>query len=291
MKNSIIISASLIKSFLHKGDYREVCHKRIKELRIDRSEEEQPTKSQLYGLYFEGQILGSSAGGRIFELPRKNTGEKTVAQERIDIQVLKFRQNVIRNYLSIMPGINTQVVVYKKFSEGVFLSGEMDVFPTPIMYNGEMLRTTVIDIKLTENLDNDWGEFSWARVEDMDHVQMIMYNYLLRDFDIGLNKRLSPKIFENGIIRQEILPDLDDVPVFYWVYEHSKLLRNQLFKVGINNTRIAELKESVRKVVQIIRENDENGWKATPSFAECKRCPLNFQNGGTCKEATIIKEV
>lgn len=293
MNNQIVISASLIRTFLNKGDYREVCYKRIKATRIDRVVTEEPTDSMLKGLYFEGQIIGSSAGGRKYDLPRKINGEKTAAQERIDIQVMRFRQGIVQKFMSVSPGVNTQVKVYKRFNDHILLSGEFDIFPTPLLYNKEILPITVVDTKLTADLSSDWGEYCWGRPEDMDHVQMIMYNYLLKDFDIPLNQELSPKMFEMGLIREELIPMLQNVPVFYWVFEHGKHLRNEIIKVGIDNLRHNELRESIRKVAQIIIQEDEapDGWKATPSFQECKRCPLNFQNGGICRDAEIIKEV
>lgn len=291
--SKIRISQSLIKAFLDNGNYRDTCYKRIKATRIDRSVEDPPSLTQLKGLHFETLVLGGSAGNKKWTLPRKQNGEKTAAEERIDIQALKFRQTAVKNMMSIMPGINTQVKVYKEFNEYVILEGEIDIFPTPMLYNGTILRTVCIDLKLTGDLDNDFGDYAWARVENMDHTQLYMYNYIIKDFDVALNKRLNPELMQMGIIRREILPDFENVPMFYWVFEHGKNLRNQFFRVNIDSTRTAELHERIRKVIEIIVEedNDPDGWKASPEFNECKNCPLNFMNGGVCEEAQTIKEI
>jgi hypothetical protein len=288
----IVISTSLIKALFLKNTLREdVCMKKVKALHFDGAESI-PTESMNYGLYFETKALGESARGQtLHDLERKLNGTKTAIQERLDTQIDMLKLGLIEHFIQIVPKVNTQVEVWKRWNEDVILRVTFDIFPTPILYNGEILSIAAVDLKTTKDLDSDFGEYCWGRPEDMDHTQLVMQHYVVKEFDIKLNQEKSPYIFERGLIRQERLDALNNLPVFYWVFEHGTKMRNTLIKVNVDNTKLAELKETIRKVSTLIWECNRDGWDVKPSYSNCKNCPLNYLNGGLCKQAQVIREV
>lgn len=285
---------SLIHRLFDHGNYREgVCMKKIKSIYIDKEIREKATEAQEGGLYFEGLCLGESAGFGITDLKRKPNGSKTATQERLDMQHLNFKVGCINNFINIQPLINTQVKVWKKFTDYIYVTGVLDIFPTTILYLEEILPMVLIDLKTTKDLDNTFGNYAWGRFEDMDHSQLSMYSFLLRDLDIELNRKMGSKLATNNLYRKEWNDLYQNVPTFYWVFESGPKMRNQLFKVNQDNGRINEVMELIRKTSGLIDDeySRPDGWSAQPSYNECRYCPLNPLNGGLCKEVNLIKEV
>lgn len=279
---------------MHHGSPREgVCMKRIYHMSIDPSVRSIATENQLKGLFFESLCLGATAdGSAVTDLKRKPNGEKTIAQERLEAQHSVFELGCVKHFITVAKKINTQVKVFKRFNDYAIIQATTDLFPTQMLYEKTILPVVAIDIKVTGDLDNDFGEFGWGNVDNMDHTQMILTNYILRDIDMDLNAKMDSNLAKHGLIRHEYLDHLQNVPVFYWVFEHGKKMRNRIFKVNVDSARIRELEEVLRKVIIIIEDEFvNNGWQANPSYKECEHCPLNYLNGGTCNEAQIIKEV
>lgn len=256
-------------------------------------EKSSPTEPMLRGLYFESMALGTTASGdAVTDLPRKLNGDKTAIHVRMDNQVQKLRLGCVEHFINIVPNINVQASIYKRWSEWIVLRCTLDIFPTTMLYNGKLLPIVCIDIKTAGDIESDFGEYCWGRPEHMDHTQMVFQNYVLREFDVKLNQEMSPEIFDKGLIRKEMLEMLNDVPVFYWLFDTGTQERNKIIKVNIDGDKLNELKEVIRKTSAIIYEQEtEYGWPETPSYDNCKRCPLSYNNGGLCKEAQTIKEV
>jgi len=271
----IVITSSFIKTLFHKGEIREgLCYKKIYALFFE-GEREPSTETQSYGLYFETMAIGSSARDeKTIDLPRKPNGTKTAVQQRLDAQIENLRAGMIEHYINIVPNLNTQVKICKRWSDDIILCATYDIFPTTILYKGEILPLASIDLKVTKDIDSTWGDYSWGAVEHMDHTQLVFQHYLAKEFDIKLNHSMNPEIFEKGLIRKETMSHLNDLPVFYWVFEYGTKLRNMLIRVNVDNLRMAELKETIRKTV-----------------ANYRYCPLARHNGGLCMETTSIKEV
>lgn len=289
----LFISSSLIKSLFNHNNLREdICFKKIHAQFFEKVRSI-PSEPQSYGLYFETKALGSGArNSKLEDLTRKASGEKTAVQQRLDDQVEKLKLGLIEYFIQIVPEVNTQISLFKRIDESVIIQATYDIFPTPIYYRSEILPIAAVDLKVTKDMDNDFGEYCWGRPEDMDHTQLVLQNYILREFDITLNQRLSPEAFRRGLIRNEMLDRFNDVPVFYWVFEYGLKMRNQLIKVNIDPLKLSDLKEVIRKVSVLCWEQDNRlGWPAIPEYNNCKLCPLSYMNGGLCREAKIIKEV
>lgn len=287
------ISQSLIKKFLKKGEEIPVCPKLIYETAITGNIEIPPTEPMLKGSYFETLTLGSGRGGhKTLDLPRKaitkdqeakNTariekgeeplpGAKRIDQIRIEEQAERFkilraqRQMMISEY-------NTQVPIYKKWEHNpeVFIRGELDIFPTPIL-GKEGLQMAMVDLKLTADIDNEYGDFCWGDPFRMDHIQGQTYHYLVRDIDPLLNKGVRDIVTEpvrNIINNNQVL-------FLYWVFSYgSGDLKDKFVRYDWDKVREAEFHESVRKTVSIIEDYESQEWPAVPEYERCIKCPIN----------------
>ena len=290
MTNPLIISQSLIKKFLRHGEERIICPKRLFETEIEPTVEVPPTRPMLDGSYFETLTLGGGRGGhKTLDLPRKKLtakqemenrvlvekgeepmkGTKSIAQIRMEEQAQRFQ--ILRAQRQIMiTEYNTQVPILKKWSEGVLLRGELDVFPTPIL-GREGLQMADIDLKLTGNIDNEFGDYCWGNPDRMDHTQAQMYHYLIRDIDFTLNQGLK------DIVTQPVLNMIaaGEVLFLYWVFSYgSGDLKDKFVRYDWDSNKEAELKESIRKTIALIEEYESEGWPAKPEYERCEKCPL-----------------
>ena len=286
------ISQSLIKKFLDKGDERIICPKNVYYTKIAPEEEIPPTRPMMDGSYFETLALGSGRGGeKTLDLPRKQLtikqerenrirvekglepilGQKSIAQIRIEEQAERFKL-LCAQYQIVVTEYNTQVPILKRWEEDeeIMLSGELDIFPTPIL--GKFgLNMAIIDLKLTGKINNDFGDFCWGSPEHMDHIQAQMYHYLIRNIDFSLNKGLKNLVTQPAI---NIISG-NAVLFLYWVFSYgSGVLGDKFVRYDMNHLKFAEMHESIRKTVAAIEKYEEEGWPADPEYERCAGCPL-----------------
>ena len=285
-----IISQSLIKKFLDKGDWRSICPKNIYDTVIDPKEEIPPTRPMMDGSYFETLVLGSGRGGeQTLDLPRKKLtikqerenrireekgeelikGAKSIAQIRIEEQAERFRFLCAQHQV-VVTEYNTQMPIFKKWEkdEEVMLSGELDVFPTSVL-GKHGFQMAIIDLKLTGNINNNFGDFCWGSPEHMDHIQAQMYLYLIRNIDFSLNKGLE------NMIRPSVMNMITNnkVVFLYWVFSYgSGKLDDKFVRYDMDHLKEAELHESIRKTVATIEKYKEEGWAAVPEYERCAEC-------------------
>ena len=290
MTQPLTISQSLIKKFLRHGAERIICPKCIYETEIEPVMEVPPTRPMLDGSYFETLTLGSGRRGhKTLDLPRKKLtskqerenrvlvekgeepikGTKTIAQIRIEEQAERFK--ILRAQRQIMiTEYNTQVRILKKWDDNIMLSGELDIFPVSIL-GKDKYQLAIIDLKLTGDINNDYGDFSWGEPDRMDHTQAQMYHYLIRDIDFTLNEGLK------DIVTQPVLNMIADnnILFLYWVFSYgSGDLKDKFVRYDWDSNKEAELKESINKTVACIEENEAEGWPAKPEYERCEKCPL-----------------
>lgn len=225
------------------------------------------TKTNIYqerGLYFEKKVLGSSAGQNdVNELPLTSRGKKSAPHERIDEQIKMFPQLCDKLGI-IVTNENVQVEKYVQLESNydfeVFIKAKLDLV-TPLEYEGITYDAAVVDLKLTGDIEKGY----WSRYVDTTQGQL----YSL----------------------------VTNLPFFYWVFDYSTYMRNKLIRV-ITKTyhkpneknealiRDAELKEKIRKTIELIMDHEINGYPANANQRECKDCPLNPDHGGNCEVAT-----
>ena len=264
----ITLSSTIVRHLLKSGDVKDYCPFQVKKL-MD-GEYELSGEAIQFGLFFETIALGKGLrGSKVEDLPRKKNGEKRVTQLRIESQAEKFKELCVK-YGIIIAEENTQVTIWKKLSEGVFLQGNLDICPVGV--NDPRYGNTlgIIDLKLTKNLDNTFGDYAWAVPHLIDMIQSQIYLYLVEDLDLELNSHLPKEIFEIVARRGK------EFQFYYWIFEHSppknQSLRNKIMPVEKNALRRMEMLESLRKAYKLIKYHEESGWDKRK--VDCERCPV-----------------
>lgn len=275
---TIYLDGSLIKKMMFKGDKRFYCPKYIYEVQLMRRIEDKSSIYMLRGQYFESMALGSTAyDGPVLDLPRIRGGKKGIDQIRIDAQLHAFPQLVEDHGAVVIkegPQRNTQIRNKVKWDGGsgfedveVFITMTFD-WVTPFSFNNAEYPAAIVDLKLTGDLVGKFGEFCWARPEDMDHISMFIYG------------------FSSGL------------PTFYWVFDYSTRLENKIIPVNTNihhpdqkkaneaKLRLKEMDQSIRSCVIDIMTYNQIGWHTEPSFHNCKNCPIE-----SCKDRQMQQEI
>lgn len=292
---------SLISKFIFKGEERQdICPRQIYLIDILKKYH-YVTESMLKGKFFETLCIGSGAGGEmVLDLPRKKLkkaeerenikrksldlplilGEKTIDQIRIEDQAKRFKILCSRYQITAFDS-NTQVRIVVPWAKNpdVHLSMEFDIFPTAIMTNERIseddtgLRLAIIDLKLTMDLNVQFGAYSWGAPEYMDHIQAYMYHYGARQLikHIDMNEYIKPLITKNVA---EALTN-KNINFYYWVFNYKKeTLEDKLIKVKWDNLKELEMHESINKAIAVIEEHEEKGWEAIPDYKRCRKCPI-----------------
>jgi hypothetical protein len=300
------LSQSLISRFLYKGEEKELfCPKRTYCIDIAKTHHYR-TESMLKGSYFETLCIGSGAGGRkTDDLPRKRLvkarelenkkrvennlpeikGEKTMDQIRIEQQAQRFKLLSAKYQISIMTE-NTQVKVKIPWHKNpeILLAMEFDIFPTAIITN-EGLKLTIIDIKLTADVNATFGEYCWGAPEYMDLIQAYMYHYGARQ--VINHVEMNPHMRELLTAPAVNLIRSNQLQFYYWVFNYKKeLLEDKLIKVVWDSTKEQELHEAIRKTVSLIEYYEKLEWPAKPQYKLCKECTV-FD----CKDRQNVQEI
>lgn len=286
------ISQSLIRKLLFRGEEKTGnCYRKIYTHYITKQFEEAQSDSMLKGVYFETKCIGGGArGSRCDDLPRKFVsekqkriarvkglpeplGDKTADHERIDQQIQNFKIQCARKGINIIPGVNTQVRILKRWEKDkdIMLSMELDVFPTVIKYRGQLF-PCILDLKLTQNIDNTFGEYCFGSPEHLDTIQGKMYHYGVRDIDFDLNPHLK------DIVDDSLISMIENNNILFvlwvWGYRSNRELKEQNKFINIiwDAKKRAELHEDIRKTKNILQYAEESGWPADPTSSNCKKC-------------------
>ena len=298
--NEFFLSQTVIKRVTDRGgEYREVCPRAFYEMYIQKAYRE-VTLPMLHGIYGETQVLGGGAKGqKVTDLPRhKKTGEKLTAQLNIDEQVHRVPMWLNEKGISIIPGVNTQVPIVKRFDKNTLIATEIDIFPSPFLHNGKF-NLAVIDLKFTSDINTKFGSFCWGAPEFIDHIQADMTYWLLQDFDMELNIKYNPEkeaiyrsIFENDAISKMIEGEQIIFVYFIVGYKAQPLEEQRVFVIRSYRDpngglfRQNEWKERARKTLAQIEEWKAKGW---PPLEDtwCSKCPVSHTNGGYCKHDSL----
>lgn len=301
------LSQTLIKELTNKlGMEKHFCPKRIFHLYIAKDFKSRRTEPMLAGLYGESLILGSSAKGDTtkYSLPKnKTSGKMRVAEERILMQVERFKTIASTYQINIIPGINVQVPIFKKFGN-VMLRGEMDIFPTSVVWNDE-LSLAIVDLKFTGDVNSTFSKFSWGDPEAIDYLQGDFYHYLVRDFDLDLNIKHGHEFNQRVGYKNLFTPFVNKViadgelKFIYVILGYQKAdLNNQLLMLNRAftdpNNKIIREQETIgriRKAIAILNHEHVKGWLSSPEREECSKCPLNSLFGGPCTDHLKLNDV
>ena len=285
------ISPSLIKKFIYKGNDVEHCPARVYGTYIKPTLDISSSESMIDGQFFETMCIGSTRDGhRVIDLPRKalskrqiqenmvewekglapiHWGEKTVDQIRIEQQVLIFKQKV-KKYMMVIEDFNTQTELRLKVSDDFVLTCHPDIFPTPVMTKDGLI-PACIDLKLTKDIDNTFGDFCWGDPERMDNTQGIGYQYIIKHLNEKDNEHLA------DLLTPQLLSMCNNSKVTFrfWVFGYgNKSMRDKFVPVPYGKMEEVEFNERLRKTMRLVGNYETYGWNTNPKHALCHDCPL-----------------
>jgi hypothetical protein len=274
MKKPVItVSQSLIKSYLYKEDEIENrCPRKIY-VQYVLGLRSEPTIPMMRGLLFEDLCCGTNNNN--IELPRhKRNGKKTVAHKRVEEQAHIFKQ-WLRDRSegnAVVNEINSQIKIYKRWpiDPDIILSANIDIFPVIIQEIdkdiGEVKYVvSIIDLKFSQDITTTFGKFAWGNIKFMDHTQAIMYLYIVQDIDYDLNDALNPGNNLRGLTKP--IKDILDSGLHqfrYYVADSKPNYQAKAYRYILKPGDFTMLNESIRKTVNLIREDNENGWEPVP---------------------------
>jgi len=311
--DKFFVSQSDMKNVIRKGDEIDHCAKQVMEIVIFKNyPKNPPSEPMLAGSYFETLCLGSGAHGQmVLDLPRKFisekkkrdwiaagndindlVGDKSIDQQRIEIQAERFRIRCEEQGIKLSTN-NVQVPIIKEIYEGVYLIGELDIFPVVIQTKDKGKRRAVVDLKLTSNIHSKWGDFCWGAPEYMDHTQASAYTELITDINIDLNPHLKPMLSEFPRLLEQIKNG--DFSFFYWIFGYQKepLHKQEDYIEYVHNAgKRRGFYEAVRKYLGIMHSYSTytpEKMPVNPKPEHCLDCPLYLAND--CTHALTTKTV
>tara|TARA_R110000868_G_scaffold407972_1_gene690020 strand:+ start:10153 stop:10986 length:834 start_codon:yes stop_codon:yes gene_type:complete len=218
-----------------------------------------PTDAMRKGIVFETLALDLPESERS-TIPLLKNGNVSADYERVIKQAAKFKEMKKEHEIMIY---ERQQLIEVPYSDEITIFGTLDFVSTFRENETTFHPKAIVDLKLTGNVFNTFGDFSWAFPFNMDHTQAFMYTML---YKMAFN---------------------EDLPFFYMVYDYSPSMNMKIFKKKVGSMEIAQLHESIRKSVEKIRYFDENGWIEIPEYKRCQTCPVN----STCASFTNKQKI
>jgi len=299
LKKKFKISQSFIKQVVDVNDNEKLfCDFQLNEAYITKRQPLPDKEVFQDGKFFESISIESTAHGNelVLDLERKRPnkrqmalglkGDKKIKQIRIEEQSKNFKE-LCKQKDIIVNKNNTQVVIYKRWKD-VIIRGELDIGFVPIKTKLYGDTISIIDLKLTGNIENKFGEHGWANFEFINKIQAKLYTWLIQDIDLELNdflnpnnnirqalqfcgyrliKKFNPELYEtldfDNLQDEEALLLMDvtrklisdhKILFIYWVFDHSPSLNNNMFPYPMDKVRYYELDETLRKTVSILRD-------------------------------------
>lgn len=293
------ITQTFIKKLFKKGTAIDYCAKKEYFTSLTRQLDIKESENMLLGKYFETKALGSSIHGELTEdLDRKRETKalreineyrireglpifeppKRAKHKRIDYQVQVFRQ-IQAKHGFILNEHNTQIELTHKLSEReigcsfkneYYLKGTLDIFPVRLKLKTEEV-LAIIDIKLTSNINDTWGDYCYGAPKNLDPIQGVMYLYLSQFLDE--NTHIS-EAFDSDLL--DLLYKHGGMPRFYfWVFDYKPTPEAKPIEMKMDIKKRTDFIECIRKTISTIEHDEEMGWPVNPCFEFCKNCPLN----------------
>lgn len=233
-------SQSALKEF----EKEESCPRKWRETYVTKTIKGTSSQAMDYGSYFEYLVIGGSAKdeGTITDLPRNANGSKKAAQIRIEKQA-EWAKSLFdpesENYTGLKI-IDTQVVFTYKNQKGI----------VDILAEKEDGTIVDIDLKLTADVTNTRGEYSWGNAHSRDYLQFIHYHSLIE-------KTLN-KVPETQII----------------ICDYSPKMGRKHIDLQITDASIVDVEERFEEAEEVRQVYIKDGFTEYPSMDECESCPL-----------------
>lgn len=228
---------------------------------MERTHQTIPTESMLKGQFFETLCIGAGVGGQqVTDLPRLKNGNKSVAQQRIEMQAQEFPRILAAHKMRVD---ETQIYLETEMEKGIMLCGTLD-FKSPIWDDTDgPIDEAMIDLKLTANIYSQFGDFCWHFPHNMDHTQAIMYTHLYEQ------------------VRGKT------VPFYYLVFDYKPTPEYKIVKKMVGTLERYELQEAIRKTLEKINFHEGRGYYTVPGHDNCNGCPLANQ----CPDVSRAKKI
>lgn len=258
-KYGYVASQTAIKDF----EKEETCPLRWKGQWFDKEFSFDPTLPMIQGLYFEQLVIGDSATDEKYEMPLNRDGSKKAAHKRIDEQAEYCKEVLFNKDFSDYIGKHIGCEVeWKGFQHVVNIDNKRIV----IDMIGECEEGVVLaDLKLTADVSNVFGGYTWGKISNMDLFQQGFYPMVYE-------KHTGRKVAKNILV----------------VFDHSPKKGKKIFNLELSERGRLTIIDRVNAFEKVINYYEDNGWNAYPSVEECKNCPLECPF--RMKEAKIVAE-
>lgn len=224
------------------------CPTRWKAQWIDKLITSQSTEAQQKGKYFEQLVLGKGAieNEAVDDLPRLKNGNKSVDQIRIEEQAELAKDMLFNTESEHYLGFKVKDVQVRLKHENYPIV--LDVLA--VDKDGVDID---IDLKLTKDVTQTFGDYGWGNHESLDYLQQVHYHNIYK------------KIY-NKESRSMLL-----------VFDYSKNRRVKSIELDITDKAIDESEYRFEAAKEVVTYYNENGWKYNASESECSDCPLNCE--------------
>jgi len=255
----IIITQSMIK------DWKTTpCPIHFREKWINKTIPWRESEPMLWGKWFEFQAIGGTAHMDEEGVPKLTEKmEKSVFYTRALEQVKMWHKIVkecgIENIIA-QEYLEAEIVFeYNSMKLPVKIGGTTDLSCT---MDG---KAAIIDIKLTGNVKNTYGDFAWGAPETMNMIQPVHYTLL--------------KKIQTGI----------DYDFYFLVFDISAAMGVKFYKTEIKPERYEYHEKDVFAVWNEIYYAMKHGFEPTPKFEICRDCPVKCEFEQTIPQIEIIE--
>ena len=273
------ISQSFTKAVVNQCHEIDRCPRYVFETYISKIAPSRSSLNMLRGQYFETGVIGETVTGEgVYDLPLAK-GKKSAVTQRIDEQI-ENAKNVLDSF-----GFTrefTQTALHLPYNDKYYFEGVADIAFE--VFEG---RPAIIDLKLTESLDANYGKFAWgfgepkgSKMCDVVYALPSQYDPLQNQLYLTLANNENTQFIYNG---QVIPAKLKDWVFCYLVFEREKHLRWRMFVTELTPSDVCELRERTRLLLSDIPYIIKNHSKELPNKDRCKICSVL-----NCKSRKII---
>lgn len=231
----------------------ETCPAAFQSRWLEKLEDSKSSWPMTLGHYFETHCIGGGAHGqKVEELPKQKNGSPYIDEKRVNAQIEAFRA-MFQTDSPYFCGYYIQEV--QEFLETRLCRGVID-----FMIQDKKANDFISDLKLTKDLDNDFGDFQWKDQERIDFTQQVFYSLLYEKV--------------HGV----------SLPLKVFVFEYGPKLRKKVFNVDINPSTRRDVVARIGAALDTIDYWYEKGFpcRADPETCDSQLCD---------KEAIRAKEL
>ncbi len=226
-------------------DWEEICPLVWKSRHVDETLAWKESQPMRWGTHFETLVIGSGVKGKTVTLTPEE--KKSVVLKRIEKQAKDCR-----SYLRKLGGkiVGKQVYldadVVDSDGQTIPIMGGLD-----IRYQFKDGTIAIIDLKLTGDVDNDFGKFAWGKPETMDPSQLAQYGLI--------------EFAKTGVwpITQ------------YWVFDSGPKMKQKLINVNFpDHVRFQHIERVSKAYNEITIAWEMDMWMPHNTYENCSVCPL-----------------